>query len=134
MNIPVLKRKPIYKVVSIRNRSLVIGRKEIDQRLKKKYARTYKPGMTVYMEPGSYGIFCFTTLEAALRCQENNSRSKIIKVRPIGRKLPTPDIVPELYRGWKYVEQYYRDVLSWARWTVPHDTACYSAVEVIDER
>lgn len=134
MNISVRQRKPIYKVVSSRNRSLVIGRKEIDPRLKRKYAKTYKPGTVVDMEPSSYGIFCFTTLEAALRCQENNSRSKIIKVRPIGKKLPTPDIVPELYRGWKYVEQYYREVLSCARWTVPHDTACYPAVEVIDER
>lgn len=134
MNVPVIKRKTIYKVVSMRNRSLVIGRPELDTRLKKQYARTYRPGFTVYMEPGSYGIFCFETLRAAENCMRNNYRSKIIKVRPVGKKMKTPHYVPELYRGFQYVKDHYKEALSWAKWVVPQGTVCYPAVEVIDER
>lgn len=134
MNIPIIKRKPIYKVVrNNTNKSLVIGRASTDDGMRKRYCRVYNPGKMVNMVPGSFGIFGFNKRRDAVRYRDCYSDSKIIRVLPVGKRMETPREVPMVYNSTDAIRAFMKGIRILSTWPVDEGTVCYPAVYVMEE-
>ena len=116
----------LYKVVNKKDRkSAIVGKL-------KHYSLTYNKGKTVSAKEGTLGIFCFKTKRDAIRfCRTGLI---ILKVKPIGKKIPVNKISYSVLTSRK-LKTFYNELKkkqsNLLMSSPPLGTVCYSKVKVL---
>jgi hypothetical protein len=113
-----------YKVVNERRGSCTVP-------YRSKYYRKYNKGDTVYAEEGSFGLMVFPDKIVAEKFRHINQYSKILKVKPIGRALKTPNYILSFSWNLRSLVRFYKKGLG-RTFSPPSKTLCYRAVKVLD--
>jgi len=115
-----------YKVVTGNRKSIIIPEGS-------KFCLTYNKGDIIKALPETLGIMVFKSLYNANMF--NFFDGIIIKVRPIGKKKPTPDHIAVTYHGSRQTTQAIKKFnrsIQVRILPVPDGTECYDAVEVLE--